>query len=391
MDSRPTIIGSGPNSQYARKNKESEKKDYGKKQTKQLKPSSKSKPRPVELIHVYIGSNSINNFVGTIGLKPAVRFSEEATMAFPKPLQIGEHDKPESGDAKREEAGGQGGDHDLDAGERGSEEQESETSSNAPLKKVLILNLSDVAQQPSAQAVVNCLAWIEANKSKHDEPLTKFTPPKGSNISLLPLVDRYAAALSFGMRPFPLALRNEIMDLLNTEKPLQADVQYISEHLPTGDSITKRMVTAYFECRENDEYADEEAEAIFDYVESVEALSQRFLEVEQSRERFRKREEKAQRSAEARGKAQVEWEAAVGRVRGAGNGGASNGDRQRTRRPQNIQGDPKPAAKAINTEPKADKAGATGRQAEAKPRAARWEEAMRRAGEVAKKQGMTGA
>lgn len=324
MDTHQVIIGSGPKSRFAREAKDSQTKATA--QAKSLRTSRPTrKPKPAyETVDIYLKGS--NDLVAEAGLMDMIRFSTVASTAFPK-------------------------------------QTEKAAASKEGEKKVLVLGLTDVAQQPHRDSISQCLQWMKANKhKKHGERLSEFTAVNSNEASLTHLVDLYAAALAVGMRPYPGALRTQVMDRLTNGRPLQGDVQFLWEHLPASDGIIKRMAMAYFEHRENKKYTDSEAATVVAYVENADGLNRRFYDVQQRRRHFHGTHLDSRRE-----------------YAGPGSGG-----RQRGGHEQKGGDEAKPSTKKDVYEEEDQQADASGRSGAARPKSARWQEAEATAAKAAK-------
>lgn len=394
-----------------------------------------STPTEPTLVPVYVG----DEFVQAVPLKLLVRFSKVAADTFPKPKRESEDDNGED-DGATEKRGWQSG-RDTGSGVRPppgqpggpplitndyaefmaipgyvskptepqGEEAIAAAHDNPPTKQVLRLGFPEVKEYPSIEAVTSCLSWMNRNRNKkHSEHLTNFTVSgsKAAEIPLTTLVDLHASVLCFKMRPIPYWIRDEVMERLTAEKPLQVDIQFIWEHLPASDAVVKRMIWCAFESWATKIYTDEEARDVIQYVGSVPALDCLFFEIYKKRCLPPKQGEEHPGGdvVEEKQRGSADVSRAVGRGEYARSAGSrrAKGDGWRARREQKGRGDGAENAKgqlgssnaitqaspkgANGDIPKATKATKTSGQEISKPKAERWLAAERMAEERARQQ-----
>ncbi|KAK5133244.1 hypothetical protein LTR08_008079 [Meristemomyces frigidus] len=372
---------------------------------------------PREIVDVYAG----NIFVQQMPLRLLTRFSTVAAEAFPRPKieseegkgkgkakSVSDADEPDKKKSWAEDdedtvdvseltkqvmSTGQdakGSNAESSKAAQGDEEAQISTHAAAiPVKRVLILQIDEVSP-PN---------WMHLNKLVHgSQRLSTFhLRPEEETASL---VNTYAAALSLGMRPFPLILQDLLRELVTVEPPTAERLRYFYDRLPECTVLT-RIITSTIEHWEKGHYTEDQAEAIHELVAADDWLNQRFKEIQDARSARRK--ENSARRKMMSGWAELEKglkdenaglapgvtarSTTASNFSGAGQGAGRQRQRPRRQQQGNVKTATDTTGNTSNTG-KETKGGTTsGGQAPktAKPKADRFNEAERRAEEAAGK------
>ncbi|KAF2717316.1 hypothetical protein K431DRAFT_349624 [Polychaeton citri CBS 116435] len=223
--------------------------------------------------------------IAEIPIRTLVRFSINAAHTFPKP----QHGKIEG--------------KDLEAHRSFAGDQSAMAAVHNISQKRYDITLPGDPWLPSAKAVLIVLDWMRINSTlrHHETPTQLVLSRLLARIDLVDIVDVFAVALSFHLRPrtsWLRPLRMEIYRRLTVAPPHCLDFKLIRECLPVDQDdcecivggILKRLITSYLDYRDEHVYAPQDVQQIEQYVLQDGLLRSRVGDCRCTRER-RKRVE----------------------------------------------------------------------------------------------------
>ena len=194
-----------------------------------------------ENVDVYNGVD----FIGEVGFRLLIRFSETAAAMFPPPSQL----------PGRQPIRG---------------------------KKQFRPALIGV-DNPTGATVQAAIKWMNDNEEadeRNNGRVTLFAPPGNlATVHFLTLLDYYQASLLFGMRPYPWALRHEVYRRVSDEPPSLLIVREVAQYIPVDDPAMTRLISSIYDHDHLNHYTKVDFGHIGNFLYSRPQLSAMFEEI----------------------------------------------------------------------------------------------------------------